>query len=100
MKWLILCFTCLMTLCSFTHAEAKEGKAKKIYLNPQKIFVYETKIVYRTSHGDLPIGFLKSDERGIYTTIKHSKKVAKGQFYCNICRRYVSEGDLWHLLNH
>ena len=100
MKWLMLCFTFLMKFCSFTNAEAKEERAKKIYLNPQKILVCETKIVYRTSHGDLPIRSLQSDERGIYTKIKRSKTEEKGKVYCPRCKRYVDEGDVWHWLNH
>lgn len=75
-------------------------QTRKVYLNPNKIHFSETSIIYKTSHGDLPIKSLRSDKTGVYTVIKRMKNATKRMVYCHICKRYVDEDDTWHFLFH
>jgi hypothetical protein len=75
-------------------------QTRKVYLDPNKIHFSETSIIYKTSHGDLPIKSLRSDKTGVYTVIRRMKNATKGLVFCPICKRFVDEDDYWHFLFH
>ena len=64
-----LAFVAVSLLVNIPASIYGSESSKRIYLNPSKIVFNEKGIVYKTSHGDLPLGSLRSDQRGIYTVV-------------------------------
>ena len=95
-----LAFVAVSLLLSTPTSIYGAESAKRIYLNPSKIVFSENGMVYKTSHGNLPLKSIRSDQKGIYTVIKQAKQAEKGMSYCPVCKRFVSDDDMWHWLNH